>query len=152
MQKDRPCETPDFNFPMKADIYYPIITQSQYGQPNKSWVYDRSVICNATPVGGVKKDDISPATFLQYENHLIARMKKDPRVSSQNAKNAATNVLITNIRDRGDNVIYMETAGARSGKGTIYEIASVEPFFGAFGDVEYYKIHLRRTENQTAGD
>jgi hypothetical protein len=26
------CETTDFIYPMKADIYYPIITQNDYGQ------------------------------------------------------------------------------------------------------------------------
>lgn len=152
MAKEKPCEKVDFNFPMKADLYYPIIEQSQYGQPKKTWVYDRTIICNATPVGGIRKEDISPATFLQYENHLIARAKNDPRISSKGSSNAATNILVTNIRDRGDNVIYMETAGPRTGKGTIFELATIEPYFGAFGDIEYYKMLWRRTENQTTGD
>lgn len=152
MQKAGSCETPDFNYPMKADIYYPILTQSEYGQPKKEWVFDKSIILNATPVGGLRKEEMQPAAFLQYENQLVCRVRKDPRISSNNASNAITNILITNIRDRGDNVIYRETAGPRSGKGTIYELATVEPFTNPFGEVEYYKILLRRTENQTAGD
>ena len=42
------CETTDFLYPMKADIYYPIITQNKYGQPQKEWVFDRTAVCNAT--------------------------------------------------------------------------------------------------------
>ncbi len=32
------CEDTDFIYPMKADVYYPIITQGDYGQPKKQWV------------------------------------------------------------------------------------------------------------------
>jgi len=146
------CEVTDFMYPMKADIYFPILTQGDYGQPKKDWVYDRTVICNATPVGGLGTEDIKPEAFLQYENKLIARTQNDPRLSSNNANNATTNILVTNVRDASDNIIYKETAGPRSGKGTIYEIATVEPFTGPFGSVEYYKMLWRRTENQTVGD
>jgi len=146
------CETTDFMYPMKADIYFPILTQGDYGQPKKDWVYDRTIICNATPVGGVGTEDIKPEAFLQYENKLIARTGNDPRLSSNGSYNAITNILITNIRSNNDSVIYKETAGARTGRGTIYEIATVEPFTGPFGSTEYYKMLWRRTENQTVGD
>ena len=146
------CEVTNFLYPMKADIYFPILTQAEYGQPKKDWVYDRTIICNATPVGGLGTEDVKPETFLQYENKLIARTENDPRVSSNNTNNATTNILVTNIRNAEDLPIYKETAGTRSGRGTIYEIATVEPFTGPFGSVEYYKMLWRRTENQTVGD
>ena len=88
------CETTDFMYPMKADIYFPILTQGDYGQPKKDWVFDRTIICNATPVGGAGTEDIKPETFLQYENKLIARTSNDPRLSSNNSYNAITNILI----------------------------------------------------------
>lgn len=146
------CQQTDFMYPMRADIYYPIISQTQYGQATKNWVYDRTIICNATSVGGAGQEDIKPETFLQFENKLIARTKADPRVSSNNSENAITNILVTNVRDANDNMIYRETAGPRSGKGTIYEMATVEPFIGPFGSVEYFKMLWRRTENQTVSD
>lgn len=146
------CEVTDFMYPMKADIYFPILAQGDYGQPKKDWVYDRTIICNATSVGGLGTEDIKPEAFLQYENKLIARTQNDPRLSSNNANNATTNILVTNVRDASDNIIYKETAGTRSGRGTIYEIATVEPFTGPFGSIEYYKMLWRRTENQTVGD
>jgi hypothetical protein len=142
----------DFLYPMKADIYYPIITQNQYGQPNKSWVFDRTVICNATPVGGAGTEELKPEVFMQYKDKLIARSKIDIRISENNEPYAESNILITNIRSVNGLVIYKETAGPRSGKGTIYEVGTLEPFIGPFGDIEYYKMVWRRSENQDVDD
>jgi hypothetical protein len=137
---------------MKADIYYPIITQNNYGQANKEWVFDRTIVCNATTVGGAGDVELKPDVFLQYDGKLVARSKSDIRVSSNNADNAISNILITNIRSASDVTIYRETAGPRSGRGTIYEVGTLEPFVGPFGEIEYYKMLWRRTENQTVGD
>ena len=145
------CEV-DFLYPMKADIYYPIISQNQYGQPNKNWVFDRTVTCNATPVGGAGTEEIKPEVFLQYKDKLVARTKSDLRISSTDQLNAETNILITNIRSSNDLLIYKETAGPRAGRGTIYEIGTLEPFVGPFGDIEYYKMMWRRSDNQDVND
>ena len=142
----------DFLYPMKADIYYPIITQNQYGQPNKNWVFDRTVTCNATPVGGAGTEEIKPEVFLQYKDKLVARTKSDLRISANEQLNAETNILITNIRSSNDLLIYKETAGPRAGKGTIYEVGTLEPFIGPFNDIEYYKMLWRRSENQDVQD
>ena len=146
------CQETDFMFPMKADIYYPIIKQNEYGQANKEWVYDRTTVLNATGFGGVSDEDIKPEVFLQYQNKLIARSKDDWRISSKQDNNSITNILIVNVRNSNDDLIYKETAGPRSGRGTIYEVATFEPFIGPFGSREYFKIVLRRTENQAVGD
>lgn len=139
-------------YPMKADIYYPVITQTDYGQASKKWVLDRVIILNATPVGGAGQEDIKPEIFLQYENKLVGRIKEDPRMSTSNGSNAITNILVANIRNAQDILIYKETAGVRSGRGTIYELGTVEPMTGPFGSIDYYKMLLRRAENQTVGD
>lgn len=146
------CPGTDFMYPMLADVYYPIITQNAYGQPQKEWVFDRTVPLNATPVGGAGQEEIKPEVFLQYDNKLISRCKIDLRISSNLSNNAITNILVTNIRNSSGDVIYKETAGPRTGKGTMYEVATLEPFTGPFGKIEYYKILLRRSENQTAGE
>jgi hypothetical protein len=146
------CEVTDFMYPMKADIYYAKIKQNEYGQAQKDWIYDRSIICNATPIGGASKEEIKPEIFLQNNGQLIVRTKSDPRVSSQSSDNAMTNILVTNIRNASDTIIYRETSGPRSGRATIYEFATVEPFVGPFGDIQYYKILWRRAENQSVGD
>jgi hypothetical protein len=146
------CDTTDFIYPMKADIYYPIITQNSYGQPNKEWVFDRTIVCNATTVGGAGDVELKPDTFLQYDGKLVCRSRSDIRVSSNESENAITNILITNIRSKTDIILYKETAGPRPGRGTIYEVGTLEPFVGPFGEIEYYKMLWRRTENQTVGD
>lgn len=146
------CETPDFTFPLYADIYYPIITQGAYNEVKKEWVFDRTIVCNATPVGGAGQEDIKPAEFLQYENRLVARSRTDLRITSTENKQAITNILITNIRNMGGDLIYKETAGTRKNRGTIYEVATLEPFLGPFSTIEYYKMLWRRSENQSVGD
>jgi hypothetical protein len=149
---DQCCPETDFMYPMMADIYYPVISQTDYGQATKKWVLDRTIILNATPVGGAGQEDIKPEIFLQYENKLVSRVKEDPRISTSNGSNAITNILIANIRNAQEVLIYKETAGVRAGRGTIYELGTVEPFTGPFGSIEYYKMLLRRAENQTVGD
>lgn len=146
------CESTDFMFPMKADVYYPIITQGEYGQPKKDWVFDKTIACNVESARTVTGENIKADSFLQLENKLEARTKNDPRISSQKENNAITNILITNIRYSDNEIIYKETAGVRSGRATIYEVATVEPFTGAFRNTEYYKMIWRRSENQTVGD
>lgn len=146
------CEDTDFMFPMLADIYFPIVTQGEYGQPKKDWVFDRTIVCNVQPFTAKVKEDVEPNSFLQNQNKLTARTKYDPRISSEQGKNAITNILITNIRYSNNTLIYKETAGVRAGRGTIYEVATVEPFMGPFQTIEYYSMVWRRAENQTVGD
>jgi hypothetical protein len=81
---------------------------------------------------------------------LVGRVRGDLRFSSREDGNSIINVIITNIRDSNCNPIYLETAGPRAGRSTIFEVATQEPFVGPFGSVEYYKVVLRRSENQAS--
>lgn len=146
------CESTDFIYPLLADIYYPIITQNGYGQTKKEWVLDRTVSVNAEPLTRKAIQDMQPSVFLQFEGKLSARTKKDPRVSSQKENNAITNILITNVRFPNGEIVYLETAGPRNGKGTIYEVATIEPFVGGLQTIEYYQMLWRKAENQSVGD
>lgn len=141
----------DFMFPIEADIYYPIVEQSAgYGTVKKTWVLDRSIGCNLSQAGPDSKESVRPNVDLTQDMVLVGRVRDDIRVSSRENKNAITNVIVTNIRDKNCSPIYLETSGPRAGKSTIFEIASNHPFVGPFGSVEYYKIVLRRSENQAA--
>jgi hypothetical protein len=137
---------------MLADIYYPIITQGPFGEIKKEWVFDRTISCNATSVGGAGSEQIKPEMFLQYEDKLVVRSRADLRIKSDLSQEAKTNILITNIRLSHGQLIYKETAGPRAGKGTIYEVGTLEPFTGPFNNIEYYKMLWRRTESQAVGD
>jgi hypothetical protein len=138
-------------FPMQADVYYPIVEQVPgYGNVKKQWVLDRTVVCNLSFAGSAFKEEITPNVKIQQESLLVGRVKNDIRVSSRDSGNAITNVIVTNIRDQNCNEIYLETSGPRAGKSTIFEIATQEPLIGPFNSVEYYKVVLRRSENQAA--
>jgi hypothetical protein len=133
---------------MQADIYYPIVEQGSLGNVKKTWILDKSVAVSLTPAGSAFKEEVVPNVNITKENLLIGRVKNDVRISSREANNAITNVIITNVKDKNCNPIYIETSGPRVGKSTIFEIAAQDPFTGPFGNVEYYRIVLRRSENQ----
>jgi hypothetical protein len=142
------CESPDFAFPMQADIYHPIVEQGSYGNVKKTWILDRTIACSFAPAGTAFKEEIVANVNITQDKILLGRAKTDIRISSLDAANSITNVIITNIRDKNCNEIYTETVGPRAGKSTIFEIATQDPFSGPFGNVEYYKLVIRRSENQ----
>ena len=140
----------DFIYPLLADIYYPIVEQGGYGNIKRQWILDKTIACSFSAGGNVNKEEVKPNVNITIDNILIGRTKNDIRFSSRDAANAITNVIITNIRDANCNPVYLETSGPRAGKSTIFEIDTQEPTLGAFGSVEYYKLVIRRSENQAA--
>lgn len=144
------CEPTDFIYPMLADIYYPIVDQGAYGNVKKQWILDRSIACNFAPTGQAASEEVKPNVNITKESILLGRTKNDIRVSGSNNRNSITNVVVTNIRTPQQEDIYLETSGPRNGRSTIYEIASNEAIVGPFGNIEYYKVVLRRSENQAS--
>jgi hypothetical protein len=142
------CEGKDFMFPMQVDVFYPIVEQGTYGNVKKQWILDKVVACHFTTSGLKTKEEIVPNVNITQDTLLIGRVKSDIRVSSLDSGTSITNIILTNIQDRNCNNVYVETAGPRAGKSTIFEVASQEPFLGPFGKVDYYKLVLRRSENQ----
>ena len=129
------CEQPDYIFPMQADVYYPIVEQGAYGNIKKAWIQDRTIAANFNSAGSATKEEVVPNVNITQKSILIGRCKTDIRVSSLDANNAMTNIILTNIRDKNCNEIYVETSGPRAGKSTIFEIATQEPFVGPFGGI-----------------
>ena len=146
------CNEIDFMYPMIADVYHPIVEQNVYGQITKNWGFDRTIVISLNPVGSAFEEEVKPKIFVQYENMLLGRVKNDIRIGKDGTNNSITNVLITNIRNCSGELIYKETSGQREDRGTIYEIATMEPLVGPFGNIEYYKILVRRAENQGVDD
>jgi len=142
------CDTLDFMYPLLADVYHPIVDQNVYGQIKKQWVYDRSIAVSFAPAGSAMDEDLKAKTFVKLENMLVGRARCDIRISKNGENNSLSNVLITNIRNKSNELVYLETSGERTGRGTIYEIATQDPFIDPFGDTSYYKLVIRRTENQ----
>jgi hypothetical protein len=144
------CENTSIIFPMLADIYYPIVDQGPYGNVKKNWIHDKTIACNFSSAGSAFKEDVKPNANITQDTIMLGRAKTDIRFSTNQDQNSITNVIVTNIKDKTLNEIYVETAGPRAGKSTLFEVATVEPFTGPFGSVEYYRIVLRRSENQAA--
>jgi hypothetical protein len=142
------CHTTDFLYPLKADVYYPIVDQGAYGNLQKTWVMDRTISCNFSPAGTAWAEEVKPNAKINIEMNLIGRTKNDLRISSLKSKDSIVNIVITNIRTADNFPIYLETAGPRSGQSTIFEVASNEPIVNPFGNIEYYKVVIRRSENQ----
>jgi hypothetical protein len=142
------CEEPDFIFPMQADIYYPVVEQGTYGNVKKTWILDKTIAANFNAAGTAGNEEVKPNVNITQKTTLIGRVKTDIRLSSLDAPNSITNIILTNIRDKNCNYIYIETSGPRSGKSTIFEVATQEPFVGPFGGIEYYNLVIRRSENQ----
>jgi len=141
------CDS-EFLYPLKADVYYPIVEQGAYGNVQKTWIVDRTIACNFAPAGSASSEDVKPNPKINIEMSLLGRTRDDLRISSMDAKDSIVNIIITNIRTASDVPVYVETAGPRSGKSTIFEVASNEPIVGPFGSIEYYKVVIRRSENQ----
>jgi hypothetical protein len=142
------CEETSFIFPMLADIYYPIVDQGAYGNVQKTWIHDKTIACNFNSAGTAWKEDVKPNANITQDSVMLGRVKSDIRFSSAENKNSITNIIVTNIKDRNLNEVYLETSGPRAGKSTLFEVATVEPFVGPFGSPEYYKVVVRRSENQ----
>ncbi len=135
---------------MLADIYYPIVDQGPYGNVQKTWIHDKTIACSFSSAGAAFKEDVKPNANITQDTIMLGRAKTDIRFSTNQDQNSITNVIVTNIKDKTLNEIYVETAGPRAGKSTLFEVATVEPYTGPFGSVEYYRIVLRRSENQAA--
>jgi len=133
---------------MTMDVYYPMVEQGVYGNVQKHWVKDRTLVCSLAPAGSAGKEEIKTNINITQETIIFGRAKSDVRVSAQESNNAITNIVISNICDKFGNTVYMETSGPRNAKPTIFEIVSNEPIVGPFGSVEYYRITLKRSENQ----
>lgn len=144
------CEPNDFLHPMCADVFYSISSQGSFGEIKKQWILDRTIACNAVPVSRSGLEELDPKMVSQLNNKLNARSLTDLRISSLDKSYGITDILITNIKDVHGNLIYKETSGLRSGKGTIYEIATIQPFIGPFGNIESYNMVWRRTESQAS--
>jgi len=142
------CEPMGFMFPMQADVYYPQVAQSSYGSVTKEWALDRTIACSLTPAGAALKEEMQVRVDLTQDSLLLGRSKTDLRFTSLGEGRALTDVVVTNIKNSDGQELYVETSGPRDGKSTIFEIATIQPYIGPFGKIEFYKVVLRRSENQ----
>ena len=70
------CETPDFMFPMMADVYYPITETTAYGNITKTWILDKTIVCSFNEAGVSYKEDIKPDPDIKTDLILLGRVKR----------------------------------------------------------------------------
>ena len=139
----------DFRFPMSLDFYYATETQDKYGMEDKCWQLDQTLDGYVEILGAVNKDALKTQMFNQYEDKLIGRTKVDPRLSINGIYYPITSILVTNIRNtKTSEEYYIEAAGEREGKSTIYELFAVEPYVNPWNEIEYWKILFNRSDTQ----
>lgn len=139
----------DFKFPMSLDFYYATESQDKYGIEDKSWQWDQTLSGYVEILGAVDKEALKTGKFFEYEDKLIGRTKQDPRISINGIYYPVTSILVTDIRNsKTGQEYYIEAAGDREGKSTIYEVFAVEPYVNPWNEIEYWKIMLNRSDTQ----
>jgi hypothetical protein len=142
------CETTDFTYPLLADVYYPIVEQGAYGNLKRQWILDKSIACFFNITGNRFKKDVNTEPNINIDTMILGRTRNDLTVTTTKTMYAITNIVVTNIRGRDGESVYTESSGPRAGYPTIFEVATMSPIVGPFGNVEYFKLVLRRSENQ----
>lgn len=142
------CSSSSIIFPMTAEVYYPSVEQSGYGNVRKTWMLNRVVAGSFSPAGSKIKEEVAPNVDISMDSLLTGMCPEDLRVTVDGENMSTTNVLITNIKDKHGNKLFTETSGPRAGQATLFEIATQQPHMSPFGGIEYYKLILRRSQNQ----
>jgi len=143
------CLDDNFLYPMTAEVYYSAVEQGQYGNIKKQWSKFKDIKCYFASGNLRNKEEQQVQNVaIVFDTVLSGRVPTDIRFDDMNGGVALTNLLITNILDGEGNPIYVETGGARAGKSSLFEIATFNPYSGLFGKTEYYKIIIKRSDNQ----
>ncbi len=140
-------------FQMQCDIYYATETQDNYGKIDKKWAFDMVEPCSFYTLGDQSNNNnfsFEDEKFYKLETMLYGRFSTDPRQDSMGMYHPLSHILVSNIRGTGCNeeTFFIESNGDYSGKPTIFEIKTCQPFIGPFNTVEYYKIQLERSDTQ----
>ena len=106
---------------------YTICVYDEY--KHEYWIYDEKT--SETQINLIELNDC----IKKYETENYFKKVKNMKCPICYDDMDINNILITNIRNANDQLIYRETGGSRSGRGTIYEVATVDPFTGPFGSI-----------------
>lgn len=139
------CNT---NYPLLADVYYAEESQNDFGEIDKEWEFNRTVPVDLNTSTNYKDQQVQPDQFFWIQDMLNGMTKEDVRIGDNHLPYSLTNIIITNVRNNLGEVIYYESAGDRVGLPTLYEVAGLLPHNDPWGNVDYYKIVLKRSELQ----
>lgn len=138
----------NINYPLKADVYYAEESQNDFGEIDKAWEFNRTIKVDMNTSTNYKDQQVQPDQFFWVQDMLNGMTDEDVRVAENHLPHSLTNILITNIRNSSGTVIYYESAGERVGLPTLYEISGLLPHNDPWGNIDYYKLVLKRSELQ----
>ena len=142
-------ESIDFNYPLYADVYQAIVDQTDgYGVVSKNWILTKTISCFFGPAGRKYEQDVIANPNIKINEVLLGRTRSDIRISENEDLSSLTNIIITNIRDKNGNQLWLETSGPRKGQSTIFEVATNVPTLGPFEKLQFYRLVIRRSDNQ----
>lgn len=138
---------------MLCDVYYATETQDKFGALVKTWTFDRSVKSELYMLDKISDRNnftFDDPEFYRINNMLRGRAQEDIRKDKTGIYHPLSHILVTNARTTGcaGASIYVSTNGDTVGKPIIYAVSTCNPFAGIFGTVEYYKVTLKRADNQ----
>lgn len=148
----------DIFFPLECDIYYAKEEQDKYGAVNRKWFFDSSQVCSFHSIGDESTAgnlSFNDNKFYSLESTIYGRIKNDIRVASDGLYYPQSHILITNIRGGScdpKTPYFIETNGNYAGKPTVFELKMIQPYIGPFGNIEYYKAQLERSDYQELND
>jgi hypothetical protein len=140
-------------YPMTADIYYAVETQSEYGNMTRTWQFDRTVNCSAvTATSGVLDAELKVKDkFFDYNSSLFFRTNEDIRKSSSEKYYPITATAVTNMRDPNGDPVWINTENLKTKAETVktkYEIKTIIPSYDMFHNIGMYRVFLTRSANQ----
>jgi hypothetical protein len=143
----------DIFYPMTADIYYAVETQSEYGNMTRTWQFDRTVNCSAiTATSGVLTAELRVKDkFLDYESSLFFRTNEDIRKSTSGKYYTITATAVTNMRDPNGDPVWINAENLKTKAETVktkYEVKTIIPSFDMFHNIGMYRVFLNRSANQ----
>lgn len=137
-------------YPLAADIYYATESQDEFGAIDKAWVFNQTVRVDMSMSTNYKDQQMQADMMVWVQDMISGRTPTDIRIDSSGGLHSLTDILVTNVRNDSDEVIYFETAGARTGEPTLFEVAGLLPHNGPWGRNDYYKLVIKRSMVQEA--
>jgi hypothetical protein len=143
----------DILYPMTADIYYAVETQSEYGNMTRVWQFDRTVNCSAIAAisGKLTAELRVKEKLLDYDSSLFFRTNEDIRKSSSGKYYPITATSVTNMRDPNGDPVWINTENLKTKAETVktkYEVKTIIPSYDMFHNIVMYRVFLNRSANQ----
>ena len=135
-------------YPLKADIYYAVESQNDFGEMDRAWEFNRVIRVDMNMSTNYKDQQVQPDQFFWVQDMLNGMTPTDIRMSDTGTLYSLTNTIVTNIRNNKEEVVYSESAGDRAGLPTLYEVSGLLPHNDPWGNMDYYKLVLKRSELQ----